>query len=239
MIARLCAVLLLSLVFSSTTFAQGKAYAPEDLSVLNRADQVRVLEREYADQAAGRQLPDDQLEFYLDQIESGWTFSHIKEDIAKSLGGGTGGWRPTPVPPAVILPPPVVRTFHCESRRRHGYWECRTPFRDRARLIRQTSRSACIEGRTWGSRFGLVWVTNGCAGDFAPRAVGGGVAYTVTCGSVDDQFRACAWRPQYGFPQLIEQISRSPCVEGRSWGYDRVRGLWVNRGCEARFGTRF
>lgn len=239
MIARLCAVLLLSLVLSSTAFAQGKAYAPEDLSVLNRTDQVRVLEREYADQSAGRQMPDDQLEFYIDQIESGWTFSDIKEDIAKSLGGGSGGWRPTPIPPPIGIPPVAGRTFHCESRRKFSYWECRTPFRDRARLVRQTSRSPCIEGRTWGSRFGLVWVNNGCAGDFAPRLGGGGVAYSVTCGSTNYNFRACAWRPQYGFPQLIEQLSDEPCVEGRSWGYDRVRGLWVNRGCEARFGTRY
>ncbi len=40
---------------------------------------------EYADQSSGRRLPDDQLEFYLDQIDSGWTFSRIKQDIAESL----------------------------------------------------------------------------------------------------------------------------------------------------------
>ncbi len=240
MFARLSAFLLLSLVLSASAFAQSsKAYAPEDLRDLNRNDQVRVLEREYADQADGRQMPDDQLEFYLDQIESGWTFSHIKEDIAKSLGGGSNAWRPRPGRPVAGIPPRSVPVIHCASPRKFGYGECRTPFRDRARLVRQTSRTACIEGRTWGSRFGVVWVNNGCEGDFGPLAVRGGVAYTVTCGSNNYNFRACAWRPQYGYPQLIEQISRAPCVQGRSWGYDRVRGLWVNRGCEARFGTRY
>ncbi len=234
MIKRLLAILLLTLSLSSLAFAQSKAYAPEDLNRLDRQDQTRVLEREYSDQSRGARLPDDQLEFYLDQIDSGWSFSRIKQDMAESLGGGRGGWRPQPVAP-------VSSTFHCESRRKFGYGECRTPFNGRARLVRQTSRTACIEGRTWGTRHGVVWVNNGCEGDFALAGRGRGAPadYSVTCKSNDYGFSACAWRPQFGYPQLIEQISQSPCVQGRSWGYDRTRGLWVNRGCEARFGTRY
>lgn len=34
--------------------------------------------------------------------------------------------------------------------------------------------------------------------------------------------------------RLIRQISRSACIQGRSWGYDH-RGVWVDRGCEAEF----
>ncbi len=243
MVIRRLVVLVFSLLLSSISFAQSKAYAPEDLSRLNRDDQVRVLEREYADQADGARLPDDQLEFYLDQVESGWSFSRIKQDIAESLGGGGGGWQPDPRPvpqPYPVAPRPLpARIFHCESRRKFGYWECRTPFNGRAQLQRQTSRSACIEGRTWGSRHGMVWVNNGCAADFVQIGGGGGADYSVTCSSRDFGFSACAWRPQYGYPQLIEQISRRPCVQGRTWGYDRTRGLWVDNGCEARFGTRF
>ena len=48
-----------------------RAYAPENLRQLSFSDRVRVVEREYADQSRGRQIPDDQLEFYLDQIDSG------------------------------------------------------------------------------------------------------------------------------------------------------------------------
>jgi len=243
MVIRRLVVLLFSLLLSSFAFAQSKAYAPEDLGRLNRDDQTRVLEREYADQSDGARLPDDQLEFYLDQVESGWSFSRIKQDIAESLGGGGGGWQPPrPVPqPYPVAPQPLPgRTFHCESRRKFAYWECRTPFNGRAQLQRQTSRSACIEGRTWGSRHGMVWVNNGCAADFVQLIGGGGGAnYSVTCASRDFGFTACAWRPQYGYPQMIEQMSQSPCVQGRSWGYDRSRGLWVDNGCEARFGTRF
>ncbi|MEO6065848.1 MAG: DUF3011 domain-containing protein [Lysobacterales bacterium] len=253
MLIRRLVVLLFSLMLSSFALAQSKAYAPEDLSRLDRDDQTRVLEREYADQADGARLPDDQLEFYLDQVESGWSFSRIKQDIAESLGGGGGGWRPAPRPvprPYPVGPRPVpqpypvatrplpARIFHCESRRKFAYGECRTPFDGHAQLQRQTSRSACIQGRTWGSRHGMVWVSNGCAADFV-QVIRGGANYSVTCASRDYGFSACAWRPQYGYPQIIEQISQTPCVQGRTWGYDRTRGLWVNNGCEARFGTRF
>lgn len=248
MFARLLAASALCILLSTSAWGQSsKAYAPENLNRLDRDDQTRVLEREYEEQSRGSRLPDDQLEFYLDQIESGWNFSRIKQDIAESLrGGGYSGNRPgqrprpNPYPRPDQHPGPVYgQTFHCESRRAYEYEECRTPFNGRAQLVRQTSRAACIEGRTWGSRHSLIWVNNGCAGDFSQVEQNSSPNYSVTCGSEDYKFAACAWRQQYGYPQLIEQISRAPCVQGRSWGYDRRRGLWVNRGCEARFGTRF
>ena len=81
----------------STLQAQvsSKAYAPENMRNLSYPEQVRVIEKEYYEQSGGRSIPDDQLEFYLDSIESGWTFSRIKNDIATSLGGSQQGpWRP-------------------------------------------------------------------------------------------------------------------------------------------------
>ena len=45
-----------------------KAYAPEDLNILDERDQARVIAKEYMDQSGNRQIPDDQLEFYLDQV---------------------------------------------------------------------------------------------------------------------------------------------------------------------------
>jgi len=33
---------------------------------------------------------------------------------------------------------------------------------------------------------------------------------------------------------LVRQISRNPCYEGETWGYDR-RGIWVTAGCDAEF----
>jgi len=284
-----------------------KAYAPDNLQQLAVPDRIRVIEKEYAEQSNGRRIPDDQLEFYLDQVESGWRFSRIKEDIAQSLGGGApaqGGWRPpgggapvwvsdvitcesrgdrytecqTPFRGAARVannlsstrciegvnfgsrpglvwvrggcrarfveddrysPGPIIGgEFVCESRR-NAYTECRTSFRGRAVIVQELSSSACIEGRTWGNRQGLVWVDRGCRARFAMErgGGGGGVGYNVTCSSDDGRYRTCAWDRDRGLPVLIEQISGTACVQGRTWGYDRREGLWVDRGCRGRFGS--
>ena len=85
-------VLLLALAAGSA-FAQiaPKAYAPENLRTLSVQDQTRVISLEYSEQSRGRRIPDDQLRFYLDQVNrSNWSFSRIKQDIAQSLGGNSG-----------------------------------------------------------------------------------------------------------------------------------------------------
>lgn len=57
----------------------------------------------------------------------------------------------------------------CESRD-YGYAQCRVGSNvGGVQLIRQVSESACIEGRSWGYRRGLIWVDNGCAADFVLR----------------------------------------------------------------------
>lgn len=35
---------------------------------------------------------------------------------------------------------------------------------------------------------------------------------------------------------LVRQLSRGPCIEGQTWGWDR-RGVWVAQGCRAEFET--
>ncbi len=35
------------------------------------------------------------------------------------------------------------------------------------RLVRQRSKAPCVQGRTWGYTARKLWVTKGCAGDFA------------------------------------------------------------------------
>ena len=282
--------------------ASVKAYAPEDLSVLSIPDRIRVIGKEYADQSRGRQIPDDQLEFYLDQIQSGWGFSQIRQDIASSLGA-SGGWRPGPGSPGFGSAPEVLceskdaryvecrtqfrgaamvsrqlsstrctegvnfgsrpglvwvnggcrarfvendrysappvpggREFACESRN-NQYQECRTGFRGRAVLAQQTSSSPCIEGRTWGSRGNVVWVSGGCRARFIEQIAGGGQNATVTCESQNGRYQSCRWDPRAGRPYLLEQTSGSACIEGRTWGYDRREGLWVDRGCRGRFAS--
>ena len=48
----------------------------------------------------------------------------------------------------------------------HRRQRCVANVRREARLIRQTSRNACIEGRTWGWDRTGVWVDGGCRAQF-------------------------------------------------------------------------
>ncbi len=287
-----------------------KAYAPEDLRRLSVPDRIRVLELEYSEQSRGRRLPDDQLDFYLDQIDSGWSFSRIKQDIAESLRGTawappSSGWQASEVicssergrltecrtpfsGPAVLSQQisdsaciegqswgqrrgiiwvdrgcrgrfrvdqrwgsggytggnPQAGSITCESREGRVR-RCANNFRNDAELIEQFSNAPCIRGQTWDAQPGEVWVSRGCRARFVEgRGRGGdwsgggfvGSGYSVTCESQDGRRRACAWTDR-GRPQLIEQLSRTSCIEGRTWGYDRS-GLWVDQGCRGRFGSR-
>ncbi|MDO5624283.1 MAG: DUF3011 domain-containing protein [Pseudomonadota bacterium] len=125
--------------------------------------------------------------------------------------------------------------------------ECRAPVQGRLVLQRQLSQTACIEGQTWGSGNGRVWVSGGCRGEFAPAggyAVDSGArggwgygGYTTTCASEGNRYTQCQWDGRQGRPRLIEQLSQADCREGQSWGYTRGQ-LWVNNGCRARFATR-
>lgn len=59
-------------------------------------------------------------------------------------------------------------TFECTSDD-NRYERCdagRIDRRSRVELVRQTSRSACVYGQTWGVDRGSVWVDRGCRGVF-------------------------------------------------------------------------
>lgn len=239
---RLLQMLLLTVLFvayAPLTLAQpagAKAYAPEQLSQLSARDQTRVIELEYSEQSGGRRLPDDQLRFYLDQVRlSNWSFSQIKADIAQSLRGGTGVR-----PPAGVGGQVDVREVICESRR-NRLQECALPRRGDAQLVRQLSSNACVRDHTWGQRGQTVWVSRGCRAVFEVRRGGGrpDAVYSVTCTSDRGRRQTCAWElARHGRPRLIEQLTRAECREGSTWGYSPRDGLWVDRGCQARFGPR-
>jgi hypothetical protein len=309
----------------STVQAQrsAKSYAPENLRQLSYPERVRVIENEYYEQSGGRDIPDDQLEFYLDSVDSGWTFSRIRQDMATSLGdNNNGNWNPdsnwsprnvicssvknryaecrTPFRGRAVVTQQISKTrciegnnwdqrqgviwvnkgcraqfgevsggngwdngnnngnnwgdnrITCESNNSQ-YRECRTNFRGPAQLYRKLSNSSCDAGRDWGTRSGYVWVRNGCRAEFYDSYGGydnsngnnngnygngwGNNNYTVTCSSIDGNYKTCAWDHRYGSPRLIQQLSRQSCISGRSWGYDN-RGLWVSDGCRAKFGPR-
>lgn len=310
----LASVMLLACLAAGSTrvAAQGvgsQARAPDDLSSLSTRDRIRIIEREYAAQSGQQQIPDEQLEFYLDQVQaSRWTLSRIRADIIASRRGNNGGaWRPSTSGWTQL-------TMVCSSRDRR-YVECRTPFKGRARIVHQISDTRCIEnnnwgqrrglvwvnagcrarfgedasgdwgndgnwgngqritcesrdgryrecrtnfrgmarmvrklsdkscdvGRDWGSRPGQIWVNNGCRAEFEDSHSNGPGAnnnYSVNCASLDGRYKACSWDRRQGPPRLVNQLSNTPCVEGRTWGYDQSRGLWVDNGCRARFGPK-
>lgn len=212
-----------------------RTYAPENIGQLSVTDQIRVIENEYREQSRGRQIPDDQLDFYLDQIRlSRWSFSKIKSDIATSLrgtSGNNGNWRP-----------PTGGNWNqtsviCSSKDQR-YQECRAPFRGRARLVENISKARCIEGQNWGARQNMVWVSNGCRGRFTDSGNGWGNTNNqiVRCESKDNRYREC--RKQYNSPvYLVRKLSDSKCVEGRSWGQNKNM-IWVSQGCRADFQHR-
>ena len=201
---------------------QTKAYAPENLRSLSRADQERVLGLEYSEQAGGRRIPDDQLDFYLDQINrSNWGFSRIRQDIATSLGGN-GGWNPGPGTGGSVL-------CGSEDNRRRT---CRTGF-SQAVLSRKLSDARCIEGETWGQRNGTVWVDRGCRAEFVEAGYGSGNA-RIRCESVDNRYRECNTGFR-GNAVLGRKLSDARCIEGETWGQQRNGSVWVDRGCRAEF----
>lgn len=239
-----------------------RAYAPENLSRLSGSDRTRVISQEYAEQSNGRRIPEDQLRFYLDQVDSGWAFSQIRQDIATSLRGQGGrpgpGWNDRPGNGPGNRPgngwgnaPGAgnAGTVRCESQDNRER-TCNTGWRN-ARLVRQISGSACTEGQTWGMRNGAIWVTRGCRAEFVEaRGHGGGGGgwggggggdrdrdYSVTCSSNDKRRSTCAWEARQGRPVLIQQLSGSACQENRTWGY-QDGSVWVSNGCRARFGVR-
>ena len=202
---------------------QVRAYAPENLRSLNYNDQVRVISLEYSEQSNGRRIPDDQLRFYIDQVNrSNWTFSRIKADISQSLSGG-GGVGPQPGG--------SVRCESTDGRPR----TCRAGWPGYSRLIRQLSKTPCTEGSTWQSRDGNIYVNGGCRGEFGPGLSPPvpPVGQTVRCESTDNRPRTCTV-PWYGPTRLSRQLSSSACVQGRTWQAQNGQ-VWVSQGCRAEF----
>ena len=72
---------------------------------------------------------------------------------------------------------------------------------------------------------------------FAALAAGAGPAAAQTyvqCESREYQYQFCPIPQGATRVTLVEQRSRSACIEGRSWGWDR-RGVWVSNGCDGVF----
>jgi hypothetical protein len=129
------------------------------------------------------------------------------------------------------------RTRHCDANVRGG-----------VRLSRQLSRTDCIQGRNWGYDNRGIWVAGGCRAEFVTGTGGGyrpgygnpgyggpgyGSGQTVRCESNDGREQYCRV-PIRTRADLSKQLSRTRCVQGQNWRWDRG-GIRVTGGCRGEF----
>lgn len=67
---------------------------------------------------------------------------------------------------------------------------------------------------------------------------GGGGGDSVVCESQDGNFQECRARFANA-PVLVENLSSTPCVEGRNWGSRGPGSVWVSGGCRGRFADAY
>jgi hypothetical protein len=229
----------MSKIFLAALLGLGVVAAAGPVQAQSRAD-VNQIEQEYARTHNGQAIPDNELDYYLDELNNGSNMSQVRTEMS----GTRGAWRPRRGWAATsVICSSVNQRYH----------ECRVPFRGRARISSQISDTACVRGRTWGEKQGVVWVNHGCRARFSIERGNAGTPgypgngdnrpgnggpwnnnYAVTCSSNDNRQVRCAWDERYGEPRLSRQLSQSACVRGRSWNYDN-RNLWVSNGCRAEF----
>jgi hypothetical protein len=121
--------------------------------------------------------------------------------------------------------------LRCESRDRRTEY-CGVDTRGGVRLVRQLSDRRCVRGSTWGADGRGIWVTDGCRAEFELGA-DSRTAGLFRCESKDNRTRYCDADTRHGV-QLVRQLSRDACIEGRSWGMTG-NSVWVSRGCRAEF----
>ncbi|GAB3097982.1 DUF3011 domain-containing protein [Lysobacter terrae] len=227
----LAALCLLALSAPAMAQITARSYATEDLRTLSYNDQERVIRQEYREQSGGREIADDQLRFYLDQINrSNWRFSDIKRDISQSLAGSQGpGYPGYPGGPGY-----EGGAIRCESTSNRPR-ECRTPWDGPSRVSRQLSDTRCVEGSNWNSQYGKVTVWGGCRAEFVGGWGGGGQGQTIRCESSNNRVTNCP-TPWRGRSQLVRQLSDTRCREGQNWNSNRGQvSVWS--GCRGEFAS--
>jgi hypothetical protein len=135
----------------------------------------------------------------------------------------------------LLVPAAAAQTVRCESPDGR-YRECDVAGFGAIALSRQVSDASCVEGRTWGTRNGRVWVDAGCRADFVRVSPAALPFSNVRCESIDGKRAYCAADTSGGV-RLSRRLSDSSCEFGRQWGYD-PNGVWVTSGCRADFSVR-
>jgi hypothetical protein len=124
-------------------------------------------------------------------------------------------------------------TWACESTG-NTYRECRIGTGGVIRLVMEMSERTCFEGLTWGTREGgVVWVDRGCRATFTVDD--GGANQRIVCESQRGTREICVAETHNGVA-LVQQLSRTACLEFQNWGYDQDHNLiWVDQGCRGEF----
>lgn len=122
-------------------------------------------------------------------------------------------------------------TVTCESFN-YKYRACALPEGGRPRIVRLIA-GECVEGQSWGGRRGEVWVDRGCRAIFASGrgSGGGGGVQLITCESWNYRYAEC---PVNGRRVELDSVIAGQCQQNSGWGL-APRGIWVNKGCRARF----
>ena len=102
-----------------------------------------------------------------------------------------------------------------------------------ARLVKQISKTPCLQGENWGFDRRGIWVDKGCRGTFEAGDPFTNAGERVTCASALGRRVECPADTRFGV-RLVQQISDSPCRENESWGTG-PRAIWVDRGCRGEF----
>lgn len=156
-----------------------------------------------------------------------WVSDGCRADFAYGYGSDDGRGR---------LVASRERTLRCESK--DGRWKhCETDAEGRIEFARQLSRSTCLRNQTWGVDPRGVWVSGGCRAEFRIGVAEGrpdpDALQVVRCESEDGRQEHCPVNTRGGV-RVARQISRTACIEGRNWRFDR-NGIWVKEGCRADF----
>jgi len=154
-----------------------------------------------------------------------------------------------------------TQTIQCYSRGNEPN-SCRLPQGTQNVRLVQDRTGQCREGRTWQQRGDDLMVRDGCGGTFEVQVYGGGGnsgwggsggssgggnsggggwggsgsnsgGGEIICRSRDGRTERCEAYTENRV-RMVQQLSNAPCVQGRTWNYDR-NGITVRDGCQARF----
>ncbi|MGB7737959.1 MAG: DUF3011 domain-containing protein [Steroidobacteraceae bacterium] len=115
------------------------------------------------------------------------------------------------------------------------YRECAIGAGYFGRLLRDNSNGRCRENSTWGTRNGVIWVTDGCRGRFEKVRgnAGGNSQNFFDCRSPDGRYQECSIG-RGNSARIVREYSSGRCRPGATWGI-RDDVVWVTNGCMAQF----